>query len=146
MWATSVTSWRESIYTYNAIGHYNPFSQDYDIVSHTTYVVCVNFIRESWELQFNVDPEWQIFWEAVFIEFKAQSSQWKRPKKARQAWSNMKVLLTVFINFNDVVHHNFLPQDHTANKEFSFTSIHNAITSPQSRLRPSFSHHSYCVR
>ena len=28
------------------------FSQDYDLVSHSTYVVCVNFIREWRDLQF----------------------------------------------------------------------------------------------
>ena len=50
------------------IGHYihnwplQPFSQDYGLVSHTTHVVCVNFIRKCGKvLQFNVDPELQIF-------------------------------------------------------------------------------------
>ena len=28
------------------IGHYNPLSQDYDLASHTTHVVCVNLIHE----------------------------------------------------------------------------------------------------
>ena len=43
-----------------------PFSQDYDLVSHTTYVVCVNFIHEWWDLQFKVDSERQIF-EKLFM-------------------------------------------------------------------------------
>ncbi|UYV72181.1 K02A2.6-like [Cordylochernes scorpioides] len=52
------------------------------------------------------------------VETKAQSSQWKlphepRPKKARQARSNVKVLLTVFFDCRGVVHHEFLPQDRT---------------------------------
>ena len=38
-----------------------PFSQDYGLASHTTFVVCVNFIREWRDLQFNVDSERQIF-------------------------------------------------------------------------------------
>ena len=38
-----------------------PFSQDYGIASHTTYVVCVNFIHKWWDLQFTVDSERQIF-------------------------------------------------------------------------------------
>ena len=38
-----------------------PFSQDYSLVSHTTHVVCLNFIREWRDLQFNVDFEQQIF-------------------------------------------------------------------------------------
>ena len=43
-----------------------PFSQDYDLASHITYVVCVNFIHEWRELQFKVDSERQIF-EKFFI-------------------------------------------------------------------------------
>ena len=38
-----------------------PFSQDYGLASHTSHVECVNFIREWWDLQFNVDSERQIF-------------------------------------------------------------------------------------
>ena len=30
-----------------------PFSQDYSLASHTTHVVCVNFKRKWWDLQFN---------------------------------------------------------------------------------------------
>ena len=46
------------------------------------------------------------------IETKAQSSQWKRsverrPKKARQIRSKVKVLLTVFFDCKGVVHHEF---------------------------------------
>jgi len=57
------------------------------------------------------------------IETKAQSSQWKlpeepRPKKARQVRSNVKVLLTVFFDFNGIVHHEFLPPGRTVNKEY----------------------------
>ena len=36
------------------------FSQDYGLASHTTHVVCVNFIGEWWYLQFNVDTEQHI--------------------------------------------------------------------------------------
>ena len=32
-------------------------SQDYDLASHNTHVVCVNFILEWRDLQFNVDSE-----------------------------------------------------------------------------------------
>ena len=57
------------------------------------------------------------------VETKAQSSQWKlpkepRPKKIRQVRSNVKVLLTAFIDFNGVVHHEFLPYGRTVNKEY----------------------------
>ena len=43
-----------------------PVSQDYDLASHTSRVVCVNFIRECRDLQFNVESEQQIF-EKLFI-------------------------------------------------------------------------------
>ena len=33
----------------------------YLLASHTTHIVCVNFIREWWDLQFNLDSERQIF-------------------------------------------------------------------------------------
>ncbi|UYV60866.1 hypothetical protein LAZ67_1002640 [Cordylochernes scorpioides] len=57
------------------------------------------------------------------VETKAQSSQWKlphepRPKKSRQVRSNVKVLLTVFFDCRGVVHHDFLPQGRTVNKEY----------------------------
>ena len=41
-----------------------------------------------------------------------------RPKKARQVQSNLKVLLTVFFDCNGVVHHEFLTQGRTINKEY----------------------------
>ncbi|UYV78460.1 hypothetical protein LAZ67_16001476 [Cordylochernes scorpioides] len=69
------------------------------------------------------------------VETKAQSSQWKlphepRPKKARQARSNVNVLLTVFFDCRGVVHHEFLPQGRTVNKEYYLQvmrNLHEAI-------------------
>ena len=43
------------------IGQYNPLVRIIDLVSHTTYVVCVNFIHKWRDLQFKVDSERQIF-------------------------------------------------------------------------------------
>ena len=62
-------------------------------------------------------------------ETKVQSSQWThseepRPKKARQVRSNVKVLLTVFFDCNGVVHHEFLPQGRTVNKEYNLKVMH----------------------
>jgi len=56
-------------------------------------------------------------------ETKAQSSQWThssspRPKKARQVRSNVKVLLTVFLDPRGVVHHEYAPQGQTVTKEY----------------------------
>ncbi|UYV61764.1 EPHX1 [Cordylochernes scorpioides] len=64
------------------------------------------------------------------VETKAQSSQWKlsyepRPKKARQVRSNVKVLLTVFFDCRGVVHHEFLPQGRTVNKEYHLQVMRN---------------------
>ena len=47
------------------------------------------------------------------IETQAQSFQWKRPEEprsTRQVRPNVKVLLPVFFDCNDVVHQKFLPQ------------------------------------
>ncbi|UYV67987.1 hypothetical protein LAZ67_5002717, partial [Cordylochernes scorpioides] len=64
------------------------------------------------------------------VETKAQSSQWKllhepRPKKARQVRSNVKVLLTVFFDCRGVVHHEFLPQGRTVNKNYYLQVMRN---------------------
>ena len=42
-------------------GHYKPSVRIIDLVSHTTYVVCVNFIHKWRDLQFKVDSERHIF-------------------------------------------------------------------------------------
>ena len=63
-----------------------PFSQDYDLTSHITYVVCVHFIHEWRDLQFKFDYKRQIF-EKLFMAFlfalsfcqKSAESNW--PKK-----------------------------------------------------------------
>ena len=57
------------------------------------------------------------------IEKKAKSSQWKRPekprpKKARQVRLNVNILLTIFFDCNGVVHHEFVSQVCTINKEY----------------------------
>ncbi|UYV60847.1 hypothetical protein LAZ67_1002591 [Cordylochernes scorpioides] len=64
------------------------------------------------------------------VETKAQSSQWKlphepRPKKARQVRSNVKVFMTVFFDCRGVVHHEFLPQGRTVNKEYYLQVMRN---------------------
>ncbi|UYV60632.1 hypothetical protein LAZ67_1001722 [Cordylochernes scorpioides] len=64
------------------------------------------------------------------VKTKAQSSQWKlphepRPKKARQVRSNVKVLLTGFFDCRGVVHHEFLPQGRTVNKEYYLQIMRN---------------------
>ena len=72
------------------------------------------------------DESWVFGYE---IETEAQTNQWKgqeepRPKKARHVRSNVKVLLNVFLDFNGVVHHEFLPQDRTVNREYYLEVMH----------------------
>ena len=52
-----------------------------------------------------------------------QASEWKasnepRPKKPRRFQSKKKAMLTVFMDYNDIVHHEFLPEGQTVNKEY----------------------------
>ena len=53
--------WKRLIGDPYIIGHYNPSAGIIDLVSHTTYVVCVNFIHKWQNIQFQVDSELQIF-------------------------------------------------------------------------------------
>ena len=48
-------------------GPYNPPVRIIDLVSHTTYAVCINFLHLWWHLQFKVNSDQQIFfWEAFY--------------------------------------------------------------------------------
>ena len=83
--------WQKRIYTYIHTYIHNcllqPFNQDYGLAFHSTHVVCVNFIREWRNLQFNVDSERQIFeklFHGRFIylqSFCQKSAERKSPKK-----------------------------------------------------------------
>ena len=64
------------IYIHNIIGHYNPSVRIIDLVSHTTYVVYVNFIHKWRDLQFKVDAERQIFWETFHDNFIYSQNFW----------------------------------------------------------------------
>ena len=59
-----------------------PFSHDYDLSAHTTYVVCVNFKNEWRDLQFIVDS-WEAFQcNFIFCQIFCQNSaERKSPKK-----------------------------------------------------------------
>lgn len=52
-----------------------------------------------------------------------QASEWRspgepRPKKPRRFQSQKKAMLTVFMDYNGVVHHEFLPEGQTVNKDY----------------------------
>ena len=56
------------IHTY-IIGHYNLSVRITDLISHTAYVVCDNFIYKWRDLKSKVDSEQQIFSEAFHGNF-----------------------------------------------------------------------------
>ena len=56
------------IHTY-IIGYYNPSVRIINLVSQTTYVICVNFIHKWLDLQFKVDSEREIFLETFHGNF-----------------------------------------------------------------------------
>ena len=68
-----------------------PFSQDYGLASHSTHVVCVNFIREWRHLQFNVDSERQIFenlFHGRFIHSQSFCQKSAERKSTKKYFSN----------------------------------------------------------
>ena len=55
------------VHTYIHSWPLQSFSLDYNLVSHTTYVVCVNFVYEARNLHFEVDYKRQIFFEKSYL-------------------------------------------------------------------------------
>ena len=78
----------QSIHSYitHIIGHYNPLVRIIDLVSYTTYVVCVNFIHKWRALQFKVDYERQIFWETFHGNFIYSQSNLLRGNRRRNTF------------------------------------------------------------
>ena len=78
-------SWTMWQFTY--IHNWSLQSYSQEVVSHETYVVCVNFIHKRRDLQFKVDSERQIFWETFHgnsicsQSFCQKSAERKSPKK-----------------------------------------------------------------
>lgn len=74
------------------------------------------------------------------VETKVQSSQWKStssptPKKARQVKSNVKVMLTVFFDWQGVVYYEFLPRGETINR-FRYLATLRNLREAVRRKRP----------
>jgi hypothetical protein len=100
------------------------------LLSQEQQELCLEVVRDMLECA-NGDPE---FLKTVItgdetwvyrydLEMKVQSSQWKhssspRPKKAQQAWSKVRVLLTVFFDYRGIVYHCYAPEGQTINKEY----------------------------
>ena len=66
---TNLETFSGSCLTTYIIGHYNPSVRIIDLVSHTNYVVCGNFIHLCRDLQFKVDSERQIFLRNFSCQF-----------------------------------------------------------------------------
>lgn len=69
-----------------------------------------------------------------------QSSEWRfenepYPKKPRQSRSKVKVMLTVFFDYQGVVHSEFLPEGQTVNKEY-YLSVLRRLREAIRRKRP----------
>ena len=63
------------------------------------------------------------------LEMKAQLSQWKVPgsthlKRVQQSCSKIKTMLTVFSDWEGVVHHKYAPPVQTINKEYDLNVLH----------------------
>ena len=106
--------WLAHIHTYIHNWALQPFSQDYGLASNTTHIVCVNFMREWRDLQFNVDSELQIFeklfhgnfiYSQSFYQKSAERKSlivsttlflfwWRKliPKKCAKKWKNTQRL------------------------------------------------------
>ena len=67
-----------------------PFSQDYELASGTTYVVCANFIHEWRDLLFKVDTELQIF---VKLLRESRLISFRRKKKEQERRNREKVVM-----------------------------------------------------
>ena len=153
-WVLRRNTWFSVIHTY-IIGQYNPTSvRIIELVSHTTYVVCVNFTHKWRDLQFKVDSERQFF-EKLFMTYfiysqslpeicwgnkttyfaRAKSfvpiEQWNTNYIATiLQWINRFEYPTVINEYLQILLH---------------TYIYNWPLQPfQSGLRSSFSHHSCC--
>ena len=65
---TKIKMWNTifRFYTY-IIDHYNPSVRIIDLVSHTTYVVCVNFIHKWRDLLFKVDRYFEKLFMAILF-------------------------------------------------------------------------------
>ncbi|XP_053965880.1 uncharacterized protein LOC128868138 [Anastrepha ludens] len=109
-----------------------PKLRNFDQKQHSMNIAneMLDFVRDDPNLLQTVITDDESWVYGYDVETKAQSSQWKlpyepRPKKERQVRSNVKVLLTVFFDCRGAVHHEFLPQGKTVNKEYYLQVMSN---------------------
>nr|APL98288.1 putative DD34D transposase [Bactrocera tryoni] len=78
--------------------------------SDPTFMESIITADETWVYEFDMQTS-------------QQSSEWReknepKPKKPRQSRSKIKVMLIVFFDIRGLVHHEFVPEGQTVNKEF----------------------------
>ena len=71
-----------------------------------------------------------------------QASEWRspnesRPKKPHRSQSKKKVMLTVFMDYIGIVHHKFLPEGQTVNKEY-YLGVMRRLREAIRQKRPDF--------
>ena len=98
---------------------------------------CANNDLEFMKIIITGDETWIYGYDP---ETKFQSSQRKhteslRPKKARQVRSNVKVMLTCFFNSRGIVHHEYVPEGQTINKDY-YLEILRRLRDAVRRKRP----------
>ena len=86
-----------------------PFSQDYNIASHTTYVLWVNFIHEWGNLQFKVDRFLRSFFMAIWFTLRVFARTLLRVSRRRNIFVFSVWCLSWDLNssrtFNKPIHH-----------------------------------------
>ena len=93
-----------------------------NVADDPTFIKRIIIGDETWVYEYNVETA-------------LQSSEWSaknepKPKKPRQNWSKIKVMLIVFFDCCGVVHHEFVPEGQTVNKEYYLAvlrRLHEAI-------------------
>ena len=87
------------IFSHKIIDYWNMFDihtslvRITDLVSNTTYVVCVNFVHKWRDLQFKVDSERKIFWETFHANFICSQSFCQKSAERKSA---VRFILFIF--------------------------------------------------
>ncbi|XP_018314337.1 histone-lysine N-methyltransferase SETMAR-like [Mycetomoellerius zeteki] len=97
-----------------------------DMISDPTFIKRIITGDETWVYEYDTQS-------------RHQASEWRapnepRPKKPRRFQSKKKVMLTVFMDYNGIVHHEFLPEGQIVNKEYYLGVIRRKDESENSTI------------
>ena len=98
-----------------------------NVTDHPTFIKRVITGDETWVYEYDVETA-------------QQSSEWRaknepKPKKPRQSRSKIKTMLIVFFDYRGVVHHEFVPEGQTVNKEY-YLAVLRRLREAIRRKRP----------